>query len=160
MRKALILALLVVLGLCCPTVGITPVQAAKQDARAAIPRAPEWNTDGTTPRSRPSRFWAWSYDYEDDMRAEEKQSGSNSKGNAESADPELHPENQWTYNPSYPQPTLEPLTTGIFETLAIGNDSAGVLRLISPVPTGPRSVSTCPKWVKTACSLLMVMSIF
>ena len=129
MRKALILALLVMLGLCCPTVGVTPAQAAAGCEGADSPKAPEWNVTAQHLALVPHASWAWSYEYEDDMRVEEKQSGSNSEGDEGSADPGLHPENQWTYNPSYPQPTLEPLTTGIFETLAIGNDSAGVLRL-------------------------------
>ena len=40
----------------------------------------------------------------------------------------LHPEEQWMYNPIRPLPVLEPLTTGQYATLQIGNDSSGMLR--------------------------------
>jgi hypothetical protein len=43
-------------------------------------------------------------------------------------DPALHPEESWMYNPIWPLPVLEPLSTDHYTTLLVGNDSAGVLR--------------------------------
>lgn len=43
-------------------------------------------------------------------------------------DPALHPEESWMYNPMWPLPVLEPLSTDHYTTLLVGNDSAGVLR--------------------------------
>ena len=67
--------------------------------------------------------------YEDAYYEDEKPTvEENAEPVEDERDAALHPEQRYTYNPTWPLPVLDPLTTGQFATIEIGNDSAGVLR--------------------------------
>jgi hypothetical protein len=55
---------------------------------------------------------------EKDPPAEQTESSSEGQG----------PEESWMYNPTWPLPALEPLTSGHYMSMEIGNDSVGALR--------------------------------
>ena len=73
-----------------------------------------------------SDYGGWGFDEMErgmDMSLDEGESEFNSE-----FDPALHPEESWMFNPMWPLPVLEPLSTDHYTTLLVGNDSAGVLR--------------------------------
>jgi len=71
-------------------------------------------------------YGGWEFD---EMRdGGEMASNGQEKEFGDDIDPDLHPEESWMYNPMWPLPVLEPLTTDHYTTLLVGNDSAGVLR--------------------------------
>ncbi|MBL6743315.1 MAG: hypothetical protein ISP83_02940 [Candidatus Poseidonia sp.] len=69
----------------------------------------------------------------DDSVWMEDEEGDGSKGRSQdqtstSADDLQRPEESWMYSPTWPLPALEPLTTGHYVPMVIGNDSVGALR--------------------------------
>ena len=71
-------------------------------------------------------YGGWEFD---EMRdGGEMASNGPEKEYGDDIDPDLHPGESWMYNPMWPLPVLEPLTTDHYTTLLVGNDSAGVLR--------------------------------
>ena len=106
---------------------IQPAQAASACEGEVV--APEWNTTAQRMALVPFSNWGMPYMYED-MYYEEDE-GNSGKAQSEYSgawDPNLHPEEQWMYNPTYPLTTLDPLTTGQYTSMQIGNDSSGMLR--------------------------------
>ena len=71
-------------------------------------------------------YGGWEFD---EMRGDgEMASDGQEKEFGDGIDMNLHPEESWMYNPMWPLPVLEPLSTDHYTTLLVGNDSAGVLR--------------------------------
>lgn len=71
-------------------------------------------------------YGGWEFD---EMRGDgEMASDGQEKEFGDGIDMDLHPEESWMYNPMWPLPVLEPLSTDHYTTLLVGNDSAGVLR--------------------------------
>ena len=87
-----------------------------------------WNTTtqrhALVPFSYGSSMYFEPEPWEDD-EDQRKQSASSQDGDY---DETLHPEESWMYSPVWPLPTLEPLRTNHYTTMAVGNDSAGALR--------------------------------
>ena len=87
-----------------------------------------WNTTtqrhALVPFSYGSSMYFEPEPWEDD-EDQRKQSASSQGGDY---DETLHPEESWMYSPVWPLPTLEPLRTNHYTTMAVGNDSAGALR--------------------------------
>ena len=106
---------------------VQPVQAASDcEGQASLP---EWNTTAQRMALVPFSGWSMPYMYEDPYYEEdERDSGKEQAEPAGERNEQLHPEEQWMYNPTRPLPTLDPLTVGQYTNLQIGNDSAGVLR--------------------------------
>ena len=107
---------------------VQPVQAAT--ACEGEVAAPEWNTTAQRLALVPHGVYGTPFMfeemYDDDMDDDGgKRAPVASTGEL---DPLLHPEETWMYNPVWPLPTLEPLTTGQYANMQVGNDSAGVLR--------------------------------
>ena len=106
---------------------VQPVQAASAcEGEAAVP---DWNTTAQRLALVPFSNWVGPYMYEDIYYEEDNEGDTKQQsGYGDEWDPVLHPEEQWMYNPIRPLPVLEPLTTGQYATLQIGNDSSGMLR--------------------------------
>lgn len=107
---------------------VQPAQAAS--ACEGEVTTPDWNSSAQRMALVPFSSWGgpFMYEYlesnEDEGAPSQPQNGNPSEG-----DSALHPEEQWMYNPTWPLPALEPLTTGQYATMQIGNDSSGMLRL-------------------------------
>ena len=106
---------------------VQPVQAASAcEGEAALP---DWNTTAQRLALVPFSNWVGPYMYEDIYYEDDDESAAKQQsGYGDEWDSALHPEEQWMYNPIWPLPVLEPLTTGQYATLEIGNDSSGMLR--------------------------------
>lgn len=127
MRMSSLLVVLVVSAtMCLPSVSMLP--SAQASTACTGGSTPVWNQTAQHMALVPfSNYGGMMYEdpyYEDEKPTVEE--------NAEPAEDErdvaLHPEQRYTYNPTWPLPVLDPLTTGQFATIEIGNDSAGVLR--------------------------------
>jgi hypothetical protein len=106
---------------------IQPAQAASACEGDVV--APDWNTTTQRLALVPFSNWGMPYMYEDIYYEEEEDdSGKSPTEFSDERDPSLHPEETWMYNPIFPLPKLDPLTTGQYATLQIGNDSSGMLR--------------------------------
>lgn len=130
MRMKTVAAFFLILGtLCFPSASmVQPAQAASSCEGEVT--TPEWNTSAQRLALVPHASWSDMYlynePYEDDREKEDDVAEGEVSGDW---DPELHPEERWMYTPSWPLPTLEPLTSGQYTVMEIGNDSAGVLRM-------------------------------
>ena len=130
MRMTTLAAFFLIVGtLCLPSANVVqPAQAASSCEGEVT--APEWNTSAQRLALVPHASWGdmYLYDepYEDDR---EKEEGSGGQASSGAWDSELHPEERWMYTPSWPLPTLEPLKSGQYTVMEVGNDSAGVLRV-------------------------------
>ncbi len=107
---------------------VEPAQAASAcEGEVAMP---DWNTSAQRLALVPHASWGGMYFSEEPYYDEtEKEDDRLTEGISGDWNPELHPEENWMYNPTWPLPTLEPLTSGQYAVMEIGNDSAGVLRL-------------------------------
>ncbi|DAC09537.1 MAG TPA: hypothetical protein D7H88_01305 [Candidatus Poseidoniales archaeon] len=107
---------------------VEPAQAAS--ACEGEVATPDWNTSAQrlalVPHASSGGMYFIDEPYYDEDGKEEDRSTEEISGDW---NPELHPEENWMYNPTWPLPTLEPLTDGQYAVMEIGNDSAGVLRL-------------------------------
>jgi len=107
---------------------VQPAQAAS--ACEGEVATPDWNTSAQRLALVPHASWGGMYLFEEPIYDEEgKEDDRSNEENSGDWNPELHPEDNWMYNPTWPLPTLEPLTSGQYAVMEIGNDSAGVLRL-------------------------------
>ena len=133
--RGFLLILVMILPLLTASPSFTP-HAAAADACVGDVEPIIWNE--TMHRSALVPFEGMYY-YDDIMVAEAFGEPSRDKdegdiddgwgGDEGSYDPVLHPEDPWMYNPVWPLPTLEPLTTNHYSTMEIGNDSVGILRM-------------------------------
>ena len=107
---------------------VEPAQAAS--ACEGEVATPDWNTSAQrlalVPHASSGGMYFFDEPYYDEDGKEEDPSTEELSSDW---NPELHPEENWMYNPTCPLPTLEPLTSGQYAVMEIGNDSAGVLRL-------------------------------
>ena len=129
MRIATAVAFLVLLAtLASPSTSVMPSVEAASNCEGGS--APEWNTTLQRLALVPHASYGGPFYYEEvyyedeDDRKEPVSSGQGDEWN-----PALHPEEAYMYNPVWPLPTLDPLTTGQYAVMEIGNDSSGVLRM-------------------------------
>ncbi len=107
---------------------VEPAQAAS--ACEGEVATPDWNTSAQRLALVPHASWGGMSFFDEPYYDEDgKEEDRSTEENSGDWDPELHPEENWMYNPTWPLPTLEPLTSGQYAVMEIGNDSAGVLRL-------------------------------
>ena len=107
---------------------VQPAQAAS--ACEGEVDTPNWNKSAQRLALVPHASGGGMYFFDEPYYEEdEKQDDSSNQEISGDWSPELHPEENWMYNPTWPLPTLEPLTNGQYAVMEIGNDSAGVLRL-------------------------------
>ena len=134
MRMATAVALIVLLAtLGSPSTSVFPSAQAASGCEGQVV-APDWNTSlqrmALVPHSPYGNPYAFDPYYEESEDATKGRDHETSYGSAPSDfDPSLHPEEAWMYRPSWPLPTLEPLTSGQYTVMEIGNDSSGVLRM-------------------------------
>ena len=129
MRIATAVAFLVLLAtLASPSTSVMPSVKAASNCEGGS--APEWNTTLQRLALVPHASYGGPFYYEDVYYEEEddrKEPAASSQG--DEWNPALHPEEAYMYNPVWPLPTLDPLTTGQYAVMEIGNDSSGVLRM-------------------------------
>ena len=125
--NSLLVVLDVLTALFSPSTSVVPAAQAASACEGGS--APVWNETAQRTALVPFSNWDGDYMYEDAYYEDDKPaSGEIAEPSESDWDPALHPEERYTYNPTWPLPVLEPLTTGQFTTVQIGNDSVGVLR--------------------------------
>ena len=125
--NSLLVVLVVLTALFSPSTSVVPAAQAASACEGGS--APVWNETAQRTALVPFSNWDGDYMYEDAYYEDDKPASDEIAEPSESDwDPALHPEERYTYNPTWPLPVLEPLTTGQFTTVQIGNDSVGVLR--------------------------------
>lgn len=109
---------------------IQPAQAASACEGEVV--SPDWNTTAQRLALVPFSYSGGPFFYDDmyypEENEEDRREGKPQGGNADERDPQLHPEEQWMYSPTWPLPSLDPLTMGQYTSMQIGNDSSGMLR--------------------------------
>ena len=131
-RRSILILMCMTLPLFTSQGGIIPTVHAESSCAGTVSNV-EWNK--TLQRHALVPFSNYDYMYYDGEVSEPMSDGKDAvePGYAideiSSTDPLLHPEEYWMYNPTWPIPTLVPLTKGQFVTMSIGNDSVGSLRL-------------------------------
>ena len=132
MRMTSAVALMVLMAiLVSPSTSVLPSAQAASGCEGQVD-TPEWNTSLQHMALVPH----WSSPYAFDPYYGEPVYATEGRDHEEyyetkvgDLDPALHPEEPWVYNPIWPLPRLDPLTSGQYTVMEIGNDSSGVLRM-------------------------------
>lgn len=109
----------------------TEVQAASACSGEVEPV--RWNETVHRHAMIPEDPWWFGGDDIQEYDTMEDGDGEGPKGRSQdqtdaSTDGDQRPEEPWMYNPTWPLPALEPLTSGHYMSMEIGNDSVGALR--------------------------------
>ena len=109
--NSLLVVLVVLTALVSPSTSVVPAAQAASACEGGS--APVWNETAQRTALVPFSNWDGDYMYEDAYYEDDKPASDEIAEPSESDwDPALHPEERYTYNPTWPLPVLEPLTTG------------------------------------------------
>lgn len=109
---------------------IQPAQASSACEGEVV--SPDWNTTAQrlalVPFSNSGSLFFYGDMYYEEDDDDDRGAGKPQAEYGDDWDPQLHPEEPWMYSPIWPLPSLDPLTTGQYTSMQIGNDSSGMLR--------------------------------